>query len=104
MLSQITFRQLSEWGAYAELEPFDEERADLRAGSIVQAILNVNRGKRRPYTLKDCVLPFGAEPVKPAPTAKKGDPKVDARDQIKRTMDLLTLIHSRSPGKKQARP
>lgn len=33
--------------AYAEIEPFGEERADLRAGIVASTIANVNRGKNK---------------------------------------------------------
>jgi len=39
-------RELSEWMAFAHLEPFGEARADLRAGIIASTIANVHRGKR----------------------------------------------------------
>lgn len=36
-------RQFLEWQAYAELEPFGEERADLRLAAILRMIFAVNR-------------------------------------------------------------
>lgn len=61
----LTARQLMEWEAYAELEPFDERRADYRTASIVQTIANVNRGKnQKPYTLEEMLLKFGEQPKK----------------------------------------
>lgn len=96
MLRGITVRQFEEWRAYANLEPFDEERADLRAASIVQAILSVNRKKgSSPIALKDCVLRFGTEPV------RKNTPElmVEQRvEQIKATMRSLMLTHNKPAG------
>lgn len=79
----MSVRQFMEWRAYADLEPFDETRADLRAASIVCAILNVNRGRRRPVPLEDCMLRFGS-----AAGAKAVDPKA-ARRQVLETFGLL---------------
>jgi hypothetical protein len=62
ILGVITLDQLLEWQAFAELEPFDEVRQDLRIASIVEVLLNINRDTKRkpvPYTLKDTVLYFG---------------------------------------------
>lgn len=63
MLAQITWRQFLEWNAYAALEPFDEEREDLRNAYVVATLANVNRKKgtrvRRPDELK---LHFGDAP------------------------------------------
>jgi len=45
LLKNISARELTEWMVYYQLEPFGEERADLRAGIIGSTIANVNRGK-----------------------------------------------------------
>ena len=45
MLDKITIRQLYEWSAYHEVEPFDEQRADLRAARICHILVNQNRKK-----------------------------------------------------------
>lgn len=52
------------WMQYYEQEPFGEERADLRAYSIVAMIANVNRDpKKRPqgYVPSDFMPKFGAQ-------------------------------------------
>jgi len=62
MLRLITARQFLTWAAYEELEPFGEERADYRAASIVQTIVNMNRDTKkhpRPFDIEDFVLRFG---------------------------------------------
>jgi hypothetical protein len=58
MLRSITIRQFQEWRAYADLEPFDEERADARAAQVVQAIHTHSRSKATPKSLKDCMLRY----------------------------------------------
>ena len=62
MLASITWRQFEEWVVYSGLDPFAEDRADLRAAQIVTALANINRDRkkrRRPYTIADFVLTFG---------------------------------------------
>jgi hypothetical protein len=45
---------LTEWQIYESIEPFGEQRADLRAGIIASVIANVNRGKgQKPFTATD---------------------------------------------------
>lgn len=41
----MTSLQFSEWLAYSRLEPWGEERDDLRTGIVASTIANVNRGK-----------------------------------------------------------
>ena len=47
-------RELTEWMAYAKLEPFGDLRADLRAGIVASTVANAQRGrKRRPLKPED---------------------------------------------------
>lgn len=62
MLDEITMLEFREWMAYAELEPFDEWRQDMRNAHIVQTIRNLFR--KHPISLEDCVLPFESRPKK----------------------------------------
>lgn len=90
MLRGITARQLEEWRAYADLEPFDEERADARAASVVMAVLNTapNRRKGTPLAeLDGCMLKFGKPAGVPQATTA-----AEARKQaaaVRRTMDAM---------------
>ncbi len=62
MLRSLTSKQLQEWMAFAELEPFGEDREDARFGSVVQVLMNVHRSTKHrpsPYTLADTVLEGG---------------------------------------------
>jgi hypothetical protein len=92
MLRGMTVRQFQEWRAYADLEPFDETRADLRSADIVRTLLNLfGRGKGKPaFPLKDCVLRFGADRGN---GTKKVTPQ-EARAQVLRTMQILMAIHN----------
>lgn len=64
MLAGMTSRQLTEWMAFAALEPFGDERADLRMGILASVIANVNRDPKRraqPYEPKDFLPRFEEE-------------------------------------------
>jgi hypothetical protein len=92
MLRGLTAREFAEWRAYADLEPFDETRADLRAASIVSAYLNTHRRKGQPpYKLEHCLLRFGSEAAPKARTPQQ------ARAEVRRTMDMLMLIFNDQP-------
>ena len=62
MLSEISSRQFAEWMAYGRLEPFGEERDDLRMGIVASVIANSNRGKnQKPYKPGDFMPSFEPE-------------------------------------------
>lgn len=64
LLSRIDSDELTSWQLYAELEPFGEERADLRAGIIAAVIANANRDqkkRREPFTPRDFMPCLNAE-------------------------------------------
>ncbi len=53
--------------AYASLEPFGEERADLRSAIVASVIANANRDpdKHEPFTFDDFMPKFDQPPVQP---------------------------------------
>jgi hypothetical protein len=57
MLASISSRQLSEWVAYAAVEPFGEERADYRLAYALAVIVNLFRGKDDPPVKVADLLP-----------------------------------------------
>jgi hypothetical protein len=62
MLAEMTSAQLSEWMAYAQLEPWGEERADLRAGIIASTQANSMKGKKgKPFKPQDFMAKFEPE-------------------------------------------
>lgn len=66
MLQEIDAVQWAEWREYARLNPFDEERMDIRFAQIAWIIANVNRDpkkQRQPFALEDFVLRFGDAPA-----------------------------------------
>ena len=89
--------QLQEWRAYADLEPWDETRADLRTAHIVCVLLNQNRRKgQKAITLEECLLPFGA--------AGKAKASADeAREAVRKTLEFMTMLHAKPEKKKRKR-
>jgi flagellar basal body rod protein FlgC len=62
MLSEISSVQFAEWIAYSTLEPWGEERDDLRMGIMASTIANANRGKnQKPYKPQDFMPSFEQE-------------------------------------------
>lgn len=59
LLSRISSRELTEWRAYYGLEPFGEDRADLRAGIVASTMANVFRKSgTKPYKAQDFMPRF----------------------------------------------
>jgi hypothetical protein len=48
LLTSMSAAELQHWIAYAELDPWDEQRADLRAAQVTAMLLSVNTGKWHP--------------------------------------------------------
>jgi hypothetical protein len=72
LLLRLDSHELTEWQCYYALEPFGEERADLRMGIATSVLANVNRNpeqRSEPYTAKDFMPQFSeaAEPPKKVP-------------------------------------
>ena len=62
MLGEISSRDFAEWMAYSRLEPWGEERADLRAGIVASTIANSNRGKgQKPFKPQQFMPDFEPE-------------------------------------------
>ena len=60
LLERLDSQELAEWTAYAEIEPWGEERADLRSGIHAAATVNLWRGKgQRPCQASDFMPKFG---------------------------------------------
>lgn len=61
MLRSMSWPQLHEWLHYAEIDPFGEDRADLRAARICSILANIHRPKgAREYSPKDFMPDFEA--------------------------------------------
>lgn len=96
LLARISSLQFMEWRAYADLEPFDEERADLRAAQICAILANVHRDKKKrpkPFQPKDFMFAFDR-----SPGAVRQTP-----EQIKQTMFMLMSIYNTKPQRGKVR-
>jgi hypothetical protein len=64
LLREIDSHELSEWMAYAEIEPFGEPRADLRNAMSMALYANSVRGpkNKKVYKPADFMPTFDAEP------------------------------------------
>lgn len=61
LLQEISSKELTEWRAYAALEPFGEARADLRAGIVARTVAEVHRDpkrRKRPFEVKEFMPRF----------------------------------------------
>lgn len=61
LLARVSSRELSEWMAYGQLEPFGDERADLRSAIVAAVVANANRDpkrRRRPFKPRDFMPEF----------------------------------------------
>lgn len=63
----IDSRLFAEYMAYYRIEPWGEERGDLRSAQIAQTIANANRDPKvqpQPFTLDDFLLRFDEKPAR----------------------------------------
>lgn len=57
MLARMSSRQLAEWMAYDAIDPFGEERADLRSAIVATQVSNAWFKKATPFSPMD-FMPF----------------------------------------------
>jgi len=71
LLDRIDSKEISEWIAFYNIEPFGEERADLRSAIIASTMANMWRGKgQRAFTAKDFMPQFDPRPKQSIETMK----------------------------------
>ena len=73
MLREMSAEQFIEWQVFYSLEPFGEDREDLRFGSIVSTLMNINRNtkvRKQPFELRDGTL-SGGDLFQEAPKPQK---------------------------------
>lgn len=61
LLTRVSSRELTEWMAFFEMEPFGPERADLRAAIVASTVANTARDPKkraRPWTPRDFMPRF----------------------------------------------
>jgi hypothetical protein len=69
MLGEMTSAQFAEWAAYYQLEPWGEERADVRHGILTSVLANCHRGKSAAaFKPKDFIVDY-EKPSQPDPHA-----------------------------------
>lgn len=59
---RIDSAEFVEWLAYSRLEPFGEERDDLRAAMIACTVANSMRSRKRAYKVDDFMFDFDKPP------------------------------------------
>lgn len=105
MLRGMTAKQFDEWAAYAEVEPWEEERMDARVASVVQAILATEkRGRRARNTvpeLQACMLKFGSSKPQGIPPARTKAEAERRAAQVRRTMDALLSDQKAAKARQQ---
>ena len=90
LLSQITSKQLGEWMAYYNVEPFGDTRRDLRSGIVASVLANIYRKKgAKQYTPADFMPKFEKRRAREVP-----DPQV-LREQTIKTMTSLVDIQNK---------
>lgn len=60
----MSSQEFSEWQAFARLEPFGEERADLRSAIVAAVIANTQRNPKKrakPFEVQDFMPRFEAD-------------------------------------------
>ncbi len=65
LLDELPARALAEWQAYYLVEPWGEERADLRAGIVASTVANVHRDPKQAAFEPADFMPQFAEPEPP---------------------------------------
>ena len=73
LLGRISSRELSEWMAFYRLEPFGDQRADLRQAITTAMLANVNRKRSAKAAEPKDFMPFASDK-----TRAKGKPMTGA--------------------------
>lgn len=81
---RMSSRELIEWQAYAELEPFGDMRADLRMGIQTAALVRVWADPKKAKAITPATFMPQFEQAKPAPAAPK------TPEQLRARFDALT--------------
>lgn len=68
LLAQIDSRELSEWWAFYQLEPWGCETEDLRSGVVAATVANANRDPKKRYR---AYQPTDFMPSRGAPAARE---------------------------------
>ena len=89
---RISERELAEWIAYYGLEPWGEERADLRAGIVASTVANTNRGgNNRAHKPSDFMPKFDLTGEQVTDSGKTAN--LDVTDQVRSVLELFSSNH-----------
>jgi len=58
MLREMTAREFAEWEAFYAIDPFGDQRADLRAGIVAATVSNRWRGRNEDPKAPSDFMPF----------------------------------------------
>ena len=89
LLGRISSRELTEWRAYSGLEPFGEDRADLRAGIVASTVANVFR--------KSVTKPYKAQEFMP----RFEKTRQDWREQLERVKAINAALGGKNGDDRQ---
>ncbi len=92
MLRGMSFQQLQEWEAFAELEPFDDSRADVRASAIIAALYELRRDPEKraePFIAADFALLFGDDPRRDAEKEAPPAPPVRSWQEMRFMAEMI---------------
>ena len=83
LLDRMSSREFSEWMAYYAIEPFGEERADLRQALTTSAVHNSIQAqtKRPKWTKPEDFMPF-KEPAQPKMVTTDAAPPAVLKDKL----------------------
>ena len=76
LLREMSSAELSEWMAYYSIDPFGDERADLRQAFTSAAVCNAFRGKNQRTIKPSEFMPFSKEYKKQIPLTGKWGARV----------------------------
>jgi len=89
MLEQLSARELTEWQAYAELEPFGFWRDHYHFGFLCALLANINRRKGSPPAAPGDFMPFYEKPKL-------------TQDQMMRLLDQTLLAAAPKPKRRKS--
>ncbi len=90
-LAHISSREIAEWRAFAQVEPFGETRADWRSAFEMSLLANVNRNPEKrsePFTAADFLIQF-APPI---------DAVRDPEAKMKQMMGAVVMLNTALGG------
>jgi hypothetical protein len=90
-LDHISSREIAEWRAFAQVEPFGELRADWRAAFEMALTANLHRDtkqRKEPYMAKDFLIQF-AQPIEQV---------VDPMARMERMRGAIVMLNTAMGG------